>query len=197
MKNMVLFLTQIIILLFTINSITFAQLWTQLGSDIDSEAAYDFSGYSVSLSSDGKRVAIGAPYNEGAYYLSGHVRVYSESGDVWTQVGSDIDGEAYGDESGYSVSLSSDGSRVAIGAIWNNGTGAGAGHVRVYSEIEVVEGYTQWIQVGNDIDGEAAGDYSGCSVSLSSNGKMVAIGARGNDGTGTEAGHVRVYSQNP
>ena len=34
---------------------------TQLGSDIDGEAANDQSGYSVSLSSDGTRVAIGAP----------------------------------------------------------------------------------------------------------------------------------------
>ena len=34
----------------------------------------------------------------------------------WTKVGGDIDGEAAGDQSGYSVSLSSDGSVVAIGA---------------------------------------------------------------------------------
>ena len=27
-----------------------AQTWTQIGSDIDGEAAYDYSGYSVSLS---------------------------------------------------------------------------------------------------------------------------------------------------
>ena len=34
---------------------------TQLGIDIDGEAADDQSGYSVSLSSDGTTVAIGAP----------------------------------------------------------------------------------------------------------------------------------------
>ena len=34
---------------------------TQLGSDIEGEAANDQSGVSVSLSSDGTRVAIGAP----------------------------------------------------------------------------------------------------------------------------------------
>ena len=47
-------------------------------------------------------------------------------------------------------------------------------------------------QVGSDIDGEAAGDYSGRSVSINSAGDRVAIGAYGNDGTGTSAGHVRV-----
>ena len=47
-----------------------------------------------------------------------------------TQLGSDIDGEATGDELGSSVSL--DGNRVAIGAPYNDGTGSNAGHVRVY-----------------------------------------------------------------
>ena len=58
----------------------------------------------------------------------------AESSGTWTQVGADIDGEAVGDLSGYSVSLSSDGTRVAIGARGNDGTGSDArvGHVRVY-----------------------------------------------------------------
>ena len=36
-------------------------------------------------------------------------------------------------------------------------------------------------------------DLSGCAVSLSSDGTIVAIGAPYNDGTGGNAGHVRVY----
>jgi hypothetical protein len=50
-----------------------------------------------------------------------------------------------------------------------------------------------WSQVGPDIDGEAAGDKAGQSVSFSSDGSRVAIGATGNDGGGFEAGHARVY----
>ena len=49
-------------------------------------------------------------------------------------------------------------------------------------------------QVGSDIDGEAACDYSGCSVSLSSDGSTLAIGAYDNDGNGSNSGHVRVIS---
>ena len=49
-------------------------------------------------------------------------------------------------------------------------------------------------QLGSDIDGEAAGDNSGWSVSLSSDGTILAIGAPLNDETGSAAGHVRVYS---
>ena len=162
--------------------------WTQVGSDIDGEAIADYSGWSVSLSSDGSRVAIGAVNNSGSGFSAGHVRVYELTGGAWTQVGSDINGEAANDDSGYSVSLSSDGSRVAIGAAQNDGGGIDAGHVRVY---DLTGG--AWVQVGSDIDGEAAGDLSGESVSLSSDGSTVAIGAVNNDGSGANAGHVRVY----
>ena len=50
-----------------------------------------------------------------------------------------------------------------------------------------------WSQRGADIDGEAANDESGFSVSLSADGNTVAIGALYNDGNGSNSGHVRVY----
>jgi len=163
--------------------------WTQIGSDIDGEAASDGSGISVSMNSVGDRVAIGAPWNDGSGDGAGHVRVYEYSNSSWTQIGSDIDGEAASDGSGYSVSMNSAGDRVAIGAPWNDGTASDAGHVRVYEYSN-----SNWSQVGFDIDGEAAGDYSGTSVSMNSAGDRVAIGAMYNDGTASDAGHVRVYS---
>ena len=164
--------------------------WTKVGSDIDGEGTYDSFGLSVALSNDGSRVAIGAPGNDGGGNSAGHVRIYDLVNGAWTQVGSDIDGEAAGDLFGQSVALSSNGSRVAIGATGNDGDNGGdyAGHVRIY---DLVDG--TWTQVGSDIDGEAAGDYSGKSVALSSDGSLVAIGATGNDGNGDSAGHVRIY----
>ena len=169
--------------------------WVQKGSDIDGEAANDYSGFSVSLSSDGTIVAIGAHLNDGNGSNSGHVRVYEWNGgsSSWVQKGSDIDGEAAGDNSGFSVSLNSDGTIVAIGAYENDGNGSRSGHVRVY---EWNGGSSSWVQKGSDIDGEAASDFSGRSVSLSSAGTIVAIGAYGNDGNGSIAGHVRVYEWN-
>ena len=161
--------------------------WTKLGSDIDGEAASDLSGFSVSLSNDGTRVAVGAPNNDGAGSEAGHVRIYEYSSGSWIQLGADIDGEAAGDRSGASVSLS-DSTKLAIGAYDNDGNGSNAGHVRVY---EYSSG--SWIQLGADIDGEAVNDKSGRSVSISSDGARVAIGALNNDGAGSEAGHVRVY----
>ncbi len=166
-----------------------AGVWTQIGNDIDGEAAIDFSGKSVSLSSNGKIVAIGAPGNDGNGNLSGHVRIYEESGGIWTQIGSDIDGEAAADGSGHSVSLSSNGKIVAIGSYLNGGNGNRSGHVRIYEESGGV-----WTQIGSDIDGEAAGDWSGYAASLSSDGKRVAIGAYNNGVNGLELGHVRVFT---
>jgi hypothetical protein len=96
----------------------------------------------VSLSADGSIVAIGAYINNN---ITGHVRVYqydstkttavadqtlANFGPIgWNRLGQDIDGENGGDRSGYSVSLSADGSIVAIGAYVHN---ISAGHVQVY-----------------------------------------------------------------
>eukprot|EP00979_Chaetoceros_neogracilis_P009937 scaffold2308_cov141-Chaetoceros_neogracile.AAC.1 len=163
--------------------------WDQKGNDIDGEAADDQSGDSVSLSSDGNVVAIGALGNDENGPLSGHVRVYAFESSSWVQRGADIDGEDAVDFSGRSVSLSNDGNVVAIGAFLNDGNGTNSGHVRVYAFES-----SSWVQRGADIDGEAARDTSGESVSLSNDGNVVAIGANSNDENGTNSGHVRVYA---
>ena len=173
------------LLLLTYGS-SYAQ--TQIGADIDGEAAGDNSGYSVSLSGDGTIVAIGAPNNDGSGNQAGLVRVYQNIAGTWTQIGTDINGETAGDQSGWSVSLSNDGTKVAIGAPGNDGSYTNAGSVRVYQNIAGT-----WTQIGTDINGEATGENSGWSVSLSSDGTVVAIGAYNNDGNGTNAGSVRVY----
>jgi hypothetical protein len=165
--------------------------WTQLGVDIDGEAANDQFGDSVSMNAAGDRVAIGAWSNDGNGSSSGHVRVYSWNGTAWTQLGVDIDGEAAGDQFGTSVSMNAAGNRVAIGAVLNDGNGVDAGHVRVYSW-----NGTAWTQLGVDINAEAAGDQFGISVSMNAAGNRVAIGAHYNDGNGLTAGHVRIYSWN-
>ncbi|UPQ80503.1 T9SS type A sorting domain-containing protein [Flavobacterium azooxidireducens] len=166
----------------------FSLAQTQIGADIDGEAAGDYSGASVSLSLDGNILAIGAPNNNGSGSNSGHVRIYENISEVWTQIGSDIDGEGIGDFSGNSVSLSSDGKIVAIGALNNDGNGSNSGHVRIYEN-----NFGVWNQIGSNINGEAAVNFSGRSVSLSSDGNVVAIGASGNHGNGSNSGHVRIY----
>ena len=119
--------------------------------------------------------------------------MYQYDGSSWNQLGDDINGEAAYDNSGNSVSLSSDGSIVVIGASGNdaNVPNSNSGHVRIYQY-----NGSLWNQLGQDIDGEGANNFSGKSVSLSSNGTIVAIGAHRNDGNGSFSGHVRVYQLN-
>ena len=173
--------------------------WKQKGQDIEGEASYDNSGGSVSISSDGNRVAIGAFGNDGDTYYSGkdlgHVRIYLyiDSSDRWEQLGQDIDGESY-DGSGASVSLSSDGSRVAVGApLSSNDSGYYSGVARIYKYYNS----GQWEQIGQDINGENDYDASGYSISLSADGSRVVIGApRNSNDNGFYSGHARVYEYN-
>ena len=123
--------------------------WIQLGIDIDGEAEEDRSGWGVAISPNGNRIAIGAQNN--AANNAGHTRIFEWDGSNWIQLGADIDGEASGDRSGLSVSLSLTGDRVVIGALDNDGGGTNSGHARFFEW----DG-TNWIQLGVDIDGEAA-----------------------------------------
>lgn len=166
--------------------------WFQLGQDIDGEANNDLSGLPVSLSSNGKIIAIGASSNDGSEFNSdsGHVRVYewNESTLRWTQIGSDIDGKESNSFSGTSVSLSGDGTIVAVGAPKNEEYYRGA--VRVYKWNGAI---SSWTQMGNDIDGGDKCDLEGNSVALSENGEVVVIGAPFSDSNGFRSGQVRVY----
>ena len=100
------------------------------------QAAIRF-GSALSFSKDGTTLAIGARNNDDAATNAGHVRVYQWDGSAWSQQGSSIVGEAAVDESGYAVSLSSDGKTLAVGSPYNDGNGFNAGHARVYVWDEV------------------------------------------------------------
>ncbi len=165
--------------------------WVQFGNNINGEFEGDRFGYSVSMSSDGKVIAIGAILSDGNGDDSGQVRVFKWINNQWVQLGDDINGESEGDRSGYSVSLSNDGKIIAIGAVLNDGNGIDSGHVRIYKW-----NGNQWIQLGDDINGEAAYDGFGHSLDISSDGNTIIIGAPGNGDNGQYSGHVRIYKWN-
>ena len=163
-------------------------VWHQIGSDIDGEAPNDQSGYSVALSDDKSTLAIGAWYNDGNGAADvGHVRVFRCNEETeWVQIGTDLDGKSAGDLFGTSVAVSSDGTTVAVGGLDKSD---GAGHVRIFRLLN------DWIQIGPDIVGETSGDNAGRSVSLSDDGNIVAIGSPMNDSdAGLDVGQVRVYA---
>ena len=155
----------------------------------------------VSMTFDGQRVAIGA---KEASSDPGYARVYELSAGTWVQLGQDIFGEAPADESGCSVVINHVGSKIAIGARRNDAgstetfsydTGFGdKGHVRVY-QWET----STWVQRGEDIDGEAAGDLSGHTLAWDNLGTRLIVGAYKNNGAdflGDNVGHARVFQEN-
>ena len=165
--------------------------WSQLGQDIDGEAAEDDFGRSVSINDNGNILAVGASSNDGSGSNAGHARVYEKISGSWVQIGQDIDGEATNDFFGKSVCLNSSGNILAVGGYMNDGgnqTTANKGHVRVFNNLG-----GSWFQIGQDIDGEAANNYSGASIDMNNSGTKIVIGAPFNADNGISSGHARVY----
>ncbi len=183
--------TCLALVLFAISSVAQAQVWTPIGNGIFGETTGDQAGYSVSLSADGLRMAIGSPQNDDNGDRSGHARIFENQSGNWVQLGGTIVGEAAGDRSGTSVSINATGTRLVIGAPFNDDSGSDAGHVRVYEY-----NGTSWLQLGGDIDGESAGDNMGISVDMDDAGEKIVVGAYGDDGAAGNAGHARVYEYN-
>lgn len=155
--------------------------WTQRGDDIDGLAAGNRAGYAVAISRDGLVMAIGAPY---ANNSTGSVRTFRWSGSSWTQTGA-LTGNAESDAFGSSVSLSSDGSVMIVGG---PNAAKSIGYARVYDW-----NGSQWMTKGREFTGEATDDRFGCSVSISSDGNMIAIGAYGTSSAMDNAGQVSTF----
>jgi uncharacterized repeat protein (TIGR02543 family) len=166
--------------------------WDQVGESIEGEFEYAMVGYSVAMSADGTRLAIGGPDNEldeGNGDARGSLRVFDWDSTDWLQTGSTIEGATAGDELGTSVSISADGTQIAVGS---PGATNRAGLVSVY-RFDVI---ADWQQVGPDIAGEATTDETGYSVAMSSDGTTLAIGSPGPKGQGehVQSGHVRAFA---
>ena len=143
-----------------------------------------FFGSTVSLSGDGRMLAVGAQSRS-------YVMMFRNDGTGWFQIGSTIHGAAARDLFGISVSLSHDGETVVIGGNKNDSNGVDSGHALVYRLL--APNRDEWIRVGQELVGEAANDNFGRSAAISDNGNRIAIGAQWNSGNGVIAGHVRVY----
>jgi len=159
----------------------------------------DQFGYSLVLSDDGNRLAVGAigedsnasgingNQSNNSVFSSGAVYVYSRTGTSWTQ-------EAYikasnpglTDGFGFSVSFSEDASRLAVGAQFerSNATGvngdqfndsaSNSGAVYVFSRSGTTWTQEAYIKASNTDQS----DNFGCDVSLNSDGTYLAVGAR-------------------
>lgn len=162
-------------------------LWSQLGVSISGGLQNIKSGYSVSISDNGSVIAIGSPYD-----INGYVSVYAWNGTAWVQRGTNISANFQDGTSGYSVSLSADGSTVAFSTPSVINPRAMLGSVSIYTW-----NGTAWIQKGANIVGDVLEDAFGTNISLASNGLSIAIGSpMSSNYIGEYAGEARIYDWN-
>jgi len=160
--------------------------WLPLGNAIPGQTAGDRCGTSTAISADGSIVAFGARDGNSNF---GEVRVFRLSDGAWTQIGATLVGESGGDQTGSSVSLSHDGSVLAIGEPFNNDLGYTSGQVRVFQNVN-----DNWLPLGQDLYGLNAIAEAGRSVDLSADGLTLAYGAPNTTVNGAFfAGQVRVF----
>ena len=106
------------------------------------------------------------------------MRVFDWDGSSWSQVGPDIDGNAANDAIGTrsGLSLSSDGSRIAIGAKdGSNGT-TQTGYVKIYDLVG-----NNWVQVGPDIKGDYNQHYFGVNYLFDGHDAKLMVGYEMNE----------------
>ncbi|MCI4666787.1 MAG: T9SS type A sorting domain-containing protein [Bacteroidia bacterium] len=159
----------------------------QIGGEINGQFQ-NWLGYALDISKDGKRVAIGAPGLRGLIGLLGQVRVMEWNGNQWEQIGLDIAGKDVGEQAGISVAISDDGKRVAVGS---QGTNNKTGSVQTYEWDGI-----KWNPIGTRLDGDNPSEIFGTSISMSSDGNILAVGSPLNNQNGRRSGLVRTFGWN-
>lgn len=140
--------------------------WSQLGSDLTGD--FNLVGTDVVLSGDGNRLALGVSDNA--------VSIFDWDGSAWTQLSEGLIDTAEVDF-GTKVSLSQDGSRVAIAA-------------PIGDLVEVYEwDGSAWTQLGNSLVGPFESGF-GDGLSLSDDGNRMVVGA---PLAADSAGEMRLY----
>ncbi len=180
------------VVVYTLNTDNGETEWQQTGPAINGNGVGDMFGHDVSLSKDGNIVACGAPQgtpnDSGA--KTGVVKVYkwNPNNFRWEQYGNDVSLTAFAlIRFGWSISLSSDGSRIAASAPYNNvvnseGFFFRSGTVSIFqfgnSEFGGPKIADRWFKIGDDIIGEPAiSQEFGYSTSMAAGGRHIAIGS--------------------
>ncbi len=195
-----------VVYLFTIGGNQWGNIVTEKKTVVESSRSKIGFGSSVALNNDGSKLAVGATgdntgiSNAGAVYLFTIAGSSTTWGSGVSQTKKIANGIAqlslsYYEHFGSSVALSADGGRLAVGAVYNDTGATNAGAIYLFT----VSGST-WgsavVQVAKVADGLGVSlhpnDYFGRSVSLSSDGSKLVVGADGRD---TKNGYDHAYNR--
>jgi hypothetical protein len=109
----------------------------------------------------------------------------------WNQLGTDIDGQAAGEESGSFIKMNANGTVLITSSPRALDGGIRKGKARVFQW-----NGTSWVQKGADLVGTSLGDFFGDALSISSDGNIIAVGAPGFNNPSFPPGYTRVYEWN-
>ena len=158
------------------------------------------SGYRVALSNDGNTIVYADPMSSLSGINAGNAWVYSYNpvNDTWTPKGGRINGFAREGFLGTSVSISYDGSIVAVsggGGEWRRGVVS----VFAYDQNKTVAqldpshpdfGPVNWTRVGGDIVGPNNNEMLGTVIKLSSDGSIIATSSY-------HSGCAKIFKRDP
>jgi len=157
-------------------------IWSlQLNDTILGTVVGDFLGFSVSLSADGNRLAIGSPF------MNPEVRIYEYNGTTWNLFGTPISGFG-SDVIGSRVDLNDDGTIIVVGDSTDDTPNTNNGRAYVFRH----DG-SDWAQLGGDLIGDETTDSNfGSDVSINAVGDIVAVGGQRMETT-SDVGGVKVF----
>ena len=150
--------------------------WEQLGQDLNGMDSFDRFGYTVSLDSKGRKLAIGAPHhgkhpaNEDWWAGQVHVFTFNSRQEQWDHFGDPIPSQNEMDRFGFSVKLSANGQLLAVGAPWSSSNGEASGQLQ---EFRYNSEKGDWEGRGGIIQGPNLGRWFGNSVIMSRDGHTV------------------------
>jgi hypothetical protein len=169
-------------------------IWTRTGPiTAPTPSASANFGYSIALSNEGATLAVGAWQEDvGALQSAGSAFVYARSGGNWSHsqtIVADVPVE-YG-RFGASVSIAHDGSRLAVGAPYENLPPFNVGDPTLYSAgaaylYDLSPGGASPVARLSAANADQS-DYFGESVALSGDGETLAVGSQSEDGGGAGA----------
>jgi len=137
---------------------------------------------------------------------AGMVQVFEwtdDSGGFWRPRGFPLVGRNEGDQFGSAVALSSDGSILVVSEpMYDGPAGDRSGNVRafVYTVNANAPGGGEYRNLGQEMYGSAASDHFGLSLSISADGRRLAVGAPYHDNGGANrnvSGQVMVFDYLP
>ena len=176
--------------IFTRSGTTWPQQAKLQASDRQSS---DYFGKSVSISSDGDTAIVGSYMEDTGVANAGSAYIFTRSGTTWSQQAKiQASDQASSDNFGDQVAISSDGDTAIVGTYFQEDAGetnTGAAYIFTRSG-------TTWSQQAKlKASDREDSDNLARSISISSDGNAVILGASGEDTGGSSAGAAYIFTR--